>query len=140
MAITATRVSRRMLVRQSSLPAAAVWADMSEVFPSARPEAPIGTVRYITEGLPDSYLCAVGLRRYLEVLRTPGVARVVAFTATGRLPFAIVPLSIVLLMREEAYDYGEIGVVVGAEALAVGVTAGFVGRLVDRVGDGGWCS
>jgi MFS family permease len=59
---------------------------------------------------------------------------VVVFTATGRLPFAIVPLSIVLLMREEAYDYGEIGVVVGAEAIAVGLTAAFVGRLVDRVG------
>jgi MFS family permease len=77
---------------------------------------------------------AVNLRRYLEVLRTPGVGRVVAFTAAGRLPFAIVPLSIVLLMRKEAYGYGEIGVVVGAEALAVGVTAAFVGRLVDRVG------
>ena len=76
----------------------------------------------------------MGLGRYLEVLRTPGVSRVVVFTATGRLPFAIVPLSIVLLMREEAYDYGEIGVVVGAEALAVGLTAAFVGRLVDRVG------
>ncbi len=76
----------------------------------------------------------MGLGRYLEVLRTPGVSRVVVFTATGRLPFAIVPLSIILLMREEAYDYGQIGVVVGAEALAVGVTAAFVGRLVDRVG------
>ena len=47
---------------------------------------------------------------------------------------AIVPLSIVLLMREEAYEYGEIGVVVGAEAIAVGLTAALVGRLVDRVG------
>jgi MFS family permease len=74
------------------------------------------------------------LSRYLEVLRTPGVARLVGFTATGRLPFSIVPLSIVLLMRHEGYDYGEIGVVVGAEALAVGLTAALVGRLVDRVG------
>jgi MFS family permease len=76
----------------------------------------------------------MNVSRYLEVLRAPGVARVAVFTATGRLPFAIVPLSIVLLMREEAYDYGEIGIVVGAEALAVGLTAAFVGRLVDRVG------
>ncbi|HMJ95850.1 MAG TPA: MFS transporter [Thermoleophilaceae bacterium] len=74
------------------------------------------------------------LGRYLAVLRTPGVARVALFATTGRLPFAIVPLSIVLLMREEGYHYGQIGAVVGAEALAVGVTAGFVGRLVDRVG------
>jgi MFS family permease len=76
----------------------------------------------------------VRLGRYLEVLRTPGVARVALFATTGRLPFAVVPLSVVLLMREEGYQYGQIGVVVGAEALAVGVTAGFVGRLVDRVG------
>jgi MFS family permease len=76
----------------------------------------------------------VKLGRYLEVLRTPGVARVALFATTGRLPFAIVPLSVVLLMREEGYQYGQIGAVVGAEALAVGLTAGFVGRLVDRVG------
>jgi len=74
------------------------------------------------------------LGRYLEVLRLPGVVRVAAFATIGRLPFAIVPLSIVLLMREEGYHYGQIGAVVGAESLAVGVTAGFVGRLVDRVG------
>jgi MFS family permease len=74
------------------------------------------------------------LGRYLEVLRTPGVARVALFATMGRLPFAIVPLSIVLLMREEGYPYGQIGAVVGAEALAVGLTAGFVGRLVDRIG------
>jgi MFS family permease len=76
----------------------------------------------------------MGLGRYLQVLRAPGVGRLVGFTAAGRLPFAIVPLSIVLLMRDEGYDYGEIGVVVGAEALAVGLTAAIVGRLVDRVG------
>jgi MFS family permease len=74
------------------------------------------------------------LRRYLDVLRLPGVARVAAFATIGRLPFAIVPLSIVLLMREEGYHYGQIGAVVGAESLAVGLTAGFVGRLVDRAG------
>ena len=77
---------------------------------------------------------AMRLSRYLEVLRTPGVARVALFATTGRLPFAIVPLSIVLLMREEGYHYGQIGAVVGAESLAVGITAWFVGRLVDRVG------
>lgn len=76
----------------------------------------------------------VKLSRYLEVLRLPGVARVVLFATTGRLPFGILPLSIVLLMREEGYHYGEIGVVLGAEGVAIGLTAGFIGRLVDRVG------
>ena len=52
---------------------------------------------------------SVNLRRYLDVLRTPGVARLAVFTLVGRLPFAIVGLSIVLLMRHEGYGYGEIG-------------------------------
>ena len=74
------------------------------------------------------------LRRYVEVLRMPGVARVALFATIGRFPFAIVPLSIVLLMREEGYHYGQIGAAVGAEGIAIALTAGFVGRLVDRVG------
>jgi MFS family permease len=74
------------------------------------------------------------LGRYVEVLRTPGVLRVTLFAGIGRLPFAIVPLSIVLLMREEGYHYGEVGAAVGAEGLAIAFTAGFVGRLVDRGG------
>jgi MFS family permease len=76
----------------------------------------------------------MNLGRYLEVLREPGVARLALFATAGRLPFGILPLSIVLLMREEAYGYGEIGAVLAAEALAVGVTAAFVGRLIDRIG------
>ena len=74
------------------------------------------------------------LGRYLELLRTPGVARLVLFTLIGRFSFGVLPLSIVLLMRREDYDYGQIGAVLGAEALAVGVTAVFVGRLIDRIG------
>ena len=76
----------------------------------------------------------VNLRRYLDVLRAPGVARVVVFALIGRLPFGTLPLSMVLLMRHEHYDYGQVGAVLATEALAVGVTAVFVGRLVDRIG------
>ena len=76
----------------------------------------------------------VNLSRYMEVLRTPGVGRLALFALVGRLPFGVLPLSLVLLMRREDYDYGEIGAVLGAEALAVGLTAVFVGRLVDRLG------
>ena len=75
----------------------------------------------------------MGHRRFIEVLRSPGVARLGAFTVLGRLPFGILPLSIVLLMREERYGYGEIGAVLAAEALAVGVMAAPLGRLIDRI-------
>jgi len=76
----------------------------------------------------------VNLSRYLDVLRAPGVARVATFALIGRLPFGTLPLSIVLLMRHEDYEYGQIGAVVATEALAVGLTAVFIGRLVDRIG------
>jgi MFS family permease len=76
----------------------------------------------------------VDLRRYLEVLRTPGVARVALFALLGRLPFGTLPLSILLLMREEHYDYGAIGGVLATEALAVACTAVIAGRLIDRLG------
>jgi hypothetical protein len=45
----------------------------------------------------------VNFGRYIEVLRTPGIARLAVFTFLGRLPFAIVGLSVVLLMRREGY-------------------------------------
>jgi len=76
----------------------------------------------------------VNLSRYLDVLRAPGVARLAVFTFVGRLPFAIVGLSMILLMRREAYSYGEIGTVLAAESIAIALTAGPLGRLVDRVG------
>ena len=62
------------------------------------------------------------------------MGRLAAFALLARMPFGVLPLSIVLLMRREDYDYGAIGAVLGAEALAVGLTAVFVGRLVDRMG------
>jgi MFS family permease len=76
----------------------------------------------------------VNLSRYLDVLRTPGVARLAFFSLIGRFPFAIVGLSRILLMRHEGYGYGPIGVVAAGEGLAIALTAGFVGRLADRTG------
>jgi MFS family permease len=76
----------------------------------------------------------VNLRRYLDVLRAPGVARLALCTFLGRLPYGIVGLSMILLMRREAYSYGEIGAVLAAESVAIALTAGLLGRLVDRIG------
>ena len=76
----------------------------------------------------------MNLRRYIDVLRTPGVGRVAVFALIGRLPFGTLPLSIVLLMRREHYDYGQIGAVLAAEALAVAATAVVGARLIDRLG------
>ena len=77
---------------------------------------------------------AVKLNRYLDVLRTPGVGRLAVYTAVGRLPFAIVGLSIVFLMRREAYGYADIGITLAAESVAIALTGVFIGRLADRTG------
>jgi MFS family permease len=76
----------------------------------------------------------VNLSRYLDVLRTPGVGRLALFTFIGRFPFAIVGLSLILLMRHEAYGYGDIGVVSAGEGLAIAATGALLGRLADRRG------
>ena len=77
---------------------------------------------------------AVKLNRYLDVLRAPGVGRLALFTLVGRFPFAIVGLSIILLMRREGYGYGDIGLVSAGEGLAIALTGAFLGRLADRRG------
>ena len=74
------------------------------------------------------------LSRYLDVLRAPGVARLALFALLGRFPFAIVGLSVVLLMRREGYGYGDIGFVLAGESVAIALTGAFVGRLADRTG------
>ena len=76
----------------------------------------------------------MNLSRYLDVLRTPGVARLALFTLAGRIPFAIVGLSIVLLMRREGYGYGDVGAVLAGESVAIALTAAVAGRLADRRG------
>ena len=74
------------------------------------------------------------LSRYLDVLRTPGVGRLALFSFVGRFPFAIVGLSIILLMRHEGYGYGDIGLVSACEGLAIALTGALLGRLADRRG------
>jgi len=76
----------------------------------------------------------VNLSRYLDVLRTPGVGRLALFTFVGRFPFAIVGLSLILLMRREGYGYGEIGLVSAGEGLFIALTGALLGRLADRKG------
>ena len=76
----------------------------------------------------------VNLSRYLDVLRTPGVGRLALFTFLGRFPFAIVGLSLILLMRHEGYGYGEIGLVSAGEGLFIALTGALLGRLADRKG------
>jgi MFS family permease len=76
----------------------------------------------------------MGLRRYLDLLRTPGVPALVAATTVGRLPYGMNVLALILLLRSEGFGYAEVGLVTGAAGLAVGLTAPALGRLIDRLG------
>jgi MFS family permease len=75
------------------------------------------------------------VRRYLEILRTPHVGRLLAASLLARLPMGINGLAIVLLLRAETGSFGIAGATSGALALGSGVGAPFAGRLIDSLGE-----
>ena len=76
----------------------------------------------------------MGLRRYLELLRIPGVTPLLLWAFVARLPYAVFSLALILLLRSEGFDYAAVGIVLAASGLSVGVSAPLYGRLIDRVG------
>ena len=76
----------------------------------------------------------MGLRRYLELLRIPGVTPLLLWAFVARLPYAVFSLALILLLRSEGFDYAAIGIVLAASGLSAGVSAPLYGRLIDRVG------
>lgn len=74
------------------------------------------------------------MRRYLDLIRAPGVAPLLVAGAIGRLPYGMNILALILVLRAEGFSYAEVGVVSGASGLAVGLTAPVLGRAVDRLG------
>ena len=71
---------------------------------------------------------------YGRILRTPGVALLIAATTLTRLPFAINGLAVILFLRETTGSYATAGLVAGSLALGAGIGAPFAARLVDRRG------
>jgi MFS family permease len=76
----------------------------------------------------------MGLRRYLELLRLPGVTPLLLAAFVARLPYGLFTLALILLLRAEGFGYAEIGIVTAASGLSVGVAAPVFGRVIDRVG------
>jgi MFS family permease len=72
--------------------------------------------------------------RYLEILRTPTVARMFATGLLARLPIGINGLAVVLLLKAETGSFGAAGAAAGALALGSGVGAPMTGRLIDAFG------
>jgi MFS family permease len=71
-----------------------------------------------------------------SLLRVPGFARLFLASMAGRLPASALGLVLILHVRHLTGSFAAGGAVAGAYALANGVTAPLLGRLVDRRGQG----
>lgn len=75
-----------------------------------------------------------GLARYRALLGAPHVRRLVLSGLLARLPMGMVPLALLLTVREDGGSYAAAGAVSGAYFVAAAVGAPIAGRLVDRRG------
>jgi MFS family permease len=71
---------------------------------------------------------------YLDILRHPRMAGLLAAALLARLPIGINGLAVVLFLRAETGSFSVAGAVAGGLALGTGAGAPFMGRLVDRQG------
>ena len=69
----------------------------------------------------------MGLRRYRELLRVPGVAPLLLAAFVARLPYGVFSLALILLLRAAGFDYAEVGIVAAASGLSAGVAAPLYG-------------
>jgi MFS family permease len=72
---------------------------------------------------------------YARILRTPGVAAIVAATVVGRLPIGISGLAILLYVQEVSGSFATAGACAGALAFGTALGAPFQGRLIDWRGE-----
>jgi MFS family permease len=76
----------------------------------------------------------MALTAYRELLRPPGIKRLVASVLVGRIPIGIFSLAIVLLVRQQTGSFAQAGAASAAWAIGAGIVAPLQGRLVDRLG------
>ncbi len=74
------------------------------------------------------------LSAYAGLLSRPGVGRLVLAAAVARLPTAMLPLGILLLVVETGGSLGAAGLIAGAFGLGRAFVSPAVGTLIDRVG------
>jgi MFS family permease len=75
-----------------------------------------------------------GLRRYVAVLARPHMKPLFAAAFVGRLPVGMFSLAMVLVLSAATDSYALAGGAVGAFAIASGVSAPVLGRVIDRTG------
>ncbi|MBP0457252.1 MFS transporter [Streptomyces montanisoli] len=76
----------------------------------------------------------MGATGYVELLRAPHAARLLAGTLVGRLPGATAPIAVVLFARADGGSYSVAGALAAAYGLANAVGQPLLGRAVDLYG------
>lgn len=74
------------------------------------------------------------MRRYLEVWRMPGARLLIVAGFLGRVPVAMLPLALLLVVKDRTGSYATAAVAVAAHTVALAIVAPVLGRLVDRLG------
>ncbi len=82
----------------------------------------------------ESTICTEETDSFYATLTAPGVLRLVASAAVGRLPLGMVSLGIILLCRQQGMSYAVAGIVVGAYTLGTAASPPVLGRIIDRSG------
>ena len=88
----------------------------------------------MAEAAAPDHVAAQGIARYRALLRVPYARRLVLSGLLARLPMGMVPLALLLLVRDAGGSYASAGGVSGAYFVAAAVGHPVAGRLVDRRG------
>jgi len=74
------------------------------------------------------------LRKYVQFVRQPGVAKLLLVALLSRMPVGMVGYSMLMFLRESLGSFALAGLAVGANFIAMAVCAPILGRLIDRHG------
>ena len=74
------------------------------------------------------------LRKYSQFVRQPDVARLLAVALVTRMPVGMVGFSMLMFLRESLGNFALAGTAVGANFIAMALTAPILGRIIDRHG------
>lgn len=84
----------------------------------------------------DELLPAPSRRRYRALFATPHVRRLIVSALVARMPMGMVPLALLLAVRDAGGSFAAAGLVSGGYLVSAGLGAPVAGRLVDRRGPG----
>ncbi|MSZ08764.1 MAG: MFS transporter, partial [Actinobacteria bacterium] len=74
------------------------------------------------------------MKRYANLLRTPGVAQIIAAQLTARMPSGMISLAYLLHIEQMFSSYGLAGLVLAATSLGQAIAGPVTSRLMGRLG------